>query len=77
QPQIQRHQQQELNVVPIPTFSSENQDPIEWLEVIKRIFEANDIQGVRSLAVVGGNLKRMVAIWWDGRRMPNHKSIIG
>ncbi|RIB17870.1 hypothetical protein C2G38_2246130 [Gigaspora rosea] len=45
--------QLEIDLVKIPTFVGGNQEPIEWLDLINRAFEANNILGTRRLAVAG------------------------
>src|SRR5260364_282094 len=35
----------ERNLVNIPTYAGENQDPVEWLVTIDRAFKANNIVG--------------------------------
>ncbi|RIB30267.1 hypothetical protein C2G38_2153187 [Gigaspora rosea] len=48
--------QVEIDLVKIPTFIGGNQDPIEWLDLINQVFEANNILGIRRLIVAGTHL---------------------
>ncbi|CAG8739078.1 9381_t:CDS:1, partial [Racocetra fulgida] len=40
----------ERNLLNIPVFTGDNQDPIGWLEMVDRVFEANKIVGIQRLS---------------------------
>ncbi|RIB00497.1 hypothetical protein C2G38_2234110 [Gigaspora rosea] len=60
--------QVEIDLVKIPTFVGSNQDPIEWLDLINWAFEANNILGIRRLAVAGAHLSGLAALWWEEQK---------
>ncbi|RIB24312.1 hypothetical protein C2G38_2168842 [Gigaspora rosea] len=64
--------QVEIDLVKIPTFVGSNQDPIEWLDLINRAFEANNILDTRRLAVAGAHLSGLAALWWEEQKKEIH-----
>ncbi|CAG8530301.1 3786_t:CDS:2 [Ambispora leptoticha] len=72
QPRRSHDELNERNVVKIPTFSGGNQDPVEWVDAVTRAFEANNIIGIRRLAVVGAHLSGLAALWWENQTYGNN-----
>ncbi|RIB03869.1 hypothetical protein C2G38_2223896 [Gigaspora rosea] len=54
-----------------PNVTCGNQDPIEWLDLINRAFEANNILGTRRLAVASAYLSGLASLWWEDRKNKN------
>ncbi|CAG8836885.1 29099_t:CDS:1, partial [Racocetra persica] len=46
----------------------ENYNPIEWLETVNRVFEANNIVRARRLSVVDAYLFGLTAFFWKNHR---------
>ena len=46
-----------------PFHGRDDEDPIEWLDLINRAFEANNILGTRRLAVASAHLSGLAALW--------------
>jgi hypothetical protein len=59
------NQQNIRNVVPIPTFSGGNQDPIEWIEEFERCTLINGYQINQLLDIVPGYLLNDVRDWFE------------
>ncbi|RHZ80128.1 hypothetical protein Glove_139g98 [Diversispora epigaea] len=60
--------QRELNLIPYPDFYGSDQDPIIWIEEIKKAFMANEVQNNRKINIVLPHLKGSTATWWTIRR---------
>jgi len=57
--------QSKKNIMPLPTFSGGDQDPLEWLEEFERCAEINGYEVVDMLDIVRGYLLNESRSWFD------------
>ncbi|CAG8642943.1 1640_t:CDS:1 [Cetraspora pellucida] len=59
----------ELSTISYQDFYGGDQDPIIWLEDIKKAFDANIVSDNRKISVIVPKLRRPAANWWVMRRI--------
>lgn len=63
----------ELSLVPYSDFFGGDQDPLMWLDEVKKAFAANLINDNRQIPIVIPHLKGAAATWWAANQgQPNY-----